>query len=109
MLPKQYRLPVGVSFQNARSATTPHFSFRWISTENSQNRYGFIVSKKVDSRAVMRNRAKRMLRQCVEQYQDSMAVSYDFLFTVRKNFVNFTLKQLEEEFVDVLTQNNLLK
>lgn len=67
MLARQFRLPATVSFQHAKAFHTAFFSVRIVPNTLSNNRYGFIVSKKLDKRAVVRNRIKRRVRSVIEK------------------------------------------
>ncbi len=52
-------------FTTGRRLTSPHLRlFAWIRADAPEARLGIAVSKKVDKRAVGRNRIKRMAREC---------------------------------------------
>lgn len=85
MLAKQYRLPRTVSFQNAKSFSS-HF-FRVLIQENAfaQNRFGFVISKKIDKRAVVRNRLRRLLSHLVVEFSQTGS-GQDVLIIVKQSF-----------------------
>ena len=58
------------------------------------NRFGFVVSKKIDKRAVVRNSLKRKLRSCLEEYQKDIKPGFDFLFILKKEAGNKSQKEL---------------
>ena len=85
MLAKQYRLPRSVAFHNAKVIPTPYFKVLIQANNLSHNRFGFVISKKIDKRAVVRNRLRRILQSAVSQFLFSN--SKDILFIVKQSFV----------------------
>ena len=66
MLDRRHRLPQSVIFKDARS----FFSNLLIKTKTSEEdraRVGVVVSKKVEAKAVGRNRIKRQVRSYIEK------------------------------------------
>lgn len=97
-LDARFRLPRPLVF------TTPLFTLRVTQNTLSYNRYGFVVSKKVDKRAVVRNRVKRQLRACIEHALYDIKSGYDMLFFINREAVEKTT-----EAVDVVLRNLLRK
>lgn len=56
-----------------------------------------IVSKKIDKRAVERNRLKRLIRSCLEDMQIKLKPGYDMLFILRKEALGKKRTQLYQE------------
>src|SRR5260221_13675353 len=83
MLSKIFRLPAQISFQNARRFQSPFFIVSATKNDLPTSRYGFIVSKKIDKRAVVRNRVKRLVRSVVEQDWLEKNMGQDVLFVLR--------------------------
>lgn len=48
------------------------------------SRFGFVVSKKIDTRAVVRNRTRRVLRSVIEDMLEDIQPSFDLLFILKK-------------------------
>ena len=65
MLKKKYRLLKETKFNKGDLYTSPFFVLRLAKNEKSFNRFGFVVSKKIDKRATARNRIKRQIRVCI--------------------------------------------
>lgn len=86
MLAKSYRLPHSVSFSNTKSFFTPFFRILVKENTLSHNRFGFVVSKKIDKRAVVRNRIRRILQEAVRQNL-TQGSGKDMLFVVRQSFI----------------------
>jgi ribonuclease P protein component len=67
------------------------------------NRFGIVVSKKVDSRAVVRNKVKRFFRTTLVNLNEKMTSGHDILFVVKKEFLNKTKEE------NLLTVESILK
>ncbi|HXS14739.1 MAG TPA: ribonuclease P protein component [Candidatus Saccharimonadales bacterium] len=65
MLPKKFRLPSQIKFIHPRSVFTPLFTVKIVQNNLDYSRFGVIVSKKIDKRAVVRNSIKRKIRSCI--------------------------------------------
>ncbi|MDP3940715.1 MAG: ribonuclease P protein component [bacterium] len=83
MLPRQQRLPLQKPFVPEFQKRTDAFIVKARHNDFAINRYAFIVGKRIDKRAVVRNSTKRAYRQCVEELKPS-SKGYDMLFIVRK-------------------------
>lgn len=82
-----YRLSAKIKKTFSRSLQSPLFTLRLGENGLEHNRYGVIVSKKIDKRAVVRNGIKRKIRGCIAEMEDSLKKGYDMLFVVKKNFL----------------------
>lgn len=84
MLKKKYRLNVGLRRVPASSHKSQ--TLRLLITKNNlpYNRFGFVISKRIDKRASVRNRIKRVIRSCIEELQDKITKGYDMLFIIQK-------------------------
>jgi len=67
----------------------------------SHSRFGFVVGKTIDKRAVVRNRIKRVFRSIIEEkWLDTYG--QDVLFILNKNTVNATRENMQKETDSVL-------
>ena len=109
MLPRQYRLPASIRLKNPYTYTSPYFLVK-ISPNNEQHsRYGFIIGKAAAKLAVDRNRARRLLRSCIEERLDQIAVGHDMLFLLKKGIIDKDRETLSSEIVKLLTIKKLFK
>jgi len=67
MLKKQNRLSKIIKRKEDKLFTFPLFNVKVSDNGGEITRFAFIVSKKIDKRAVVRNRTKRVLRSAVEE------------------------------------------
>lgn len=88
MFKSQNRLPRGVGFYNSSFFPTSLFVLKVKENGLIVNRFGIIVSKKIDKRAVARNRIKRVFRQTLVNLNKEMEFGYDMLFIVKPGIIN---------------------
>lgn len=87
MFQKKFRLSAVTRLSPSTTFFSPFFVCKFGQNHLENNRYGFVVSKKVDKRAVRRNSVKRRLRAQVELFHKKMPQGYDFLFILKKEAV----------------------
>lgn len=97
MLQRKFRLPKEVKFKTQKTLDTPLFSIKTSKNDLDHSRYGFVVSKKVDKRAVVRNRIKRLLRLAVEKRLDKFPPGFDILFSAKEEIGKKELLEIEKE------------
>jgi len=73
-----------------------------------QSRWGFVVSKKVDKRAVMRNQIKRRLRAIVRQNFSHLKTGLDIMVLTRTEIKSLTYGQLKDKFLVLLKKADLI-
>lgn len=108
MLEKKYRLPWGVRFDNSSSFSAPFFIAKVKSNTLLFNRFGVIISKKVDKRAVYRNRIKRLIHSVVEELHENTKTGYDILIIIKKNAVAKTREDLYLAIKQMFLKEGLL-
>ncbi|HZJ18344.1 MAG TPA: ribonuclease P protein component, partial [Patescibacteria group bacterium] len=67
MLKKNYRLQVKTKLENTHTVSNPYFTLKYGKNGKDTSRFAVIVSKKIDLRAVVRNRARRQIISCIEE------------------------------------------
>ncbi len=86
MLKRDLRLWGPIS-KKAKTISTPFFNLKLAQNGEGVSKFAFVVSKKVDPRAVVRNRTKRVLRSGIEENVDKIKKGFDFLFILKKEAV----------------------
>lgn len=107
MLKKERRLSNFREIENLSSASSPYFLLRY-KRENGLSKFGFIVSKKIDKRATVRNEVKRKLKKVVRENLDNI-VDGTFLLIAKEKSIDEEKDKLSEVFRDILKKENLLK
>ena len=108
MLPRQYRLPARVRLTHPHIYASPYFTVKSTSNELPLNRFGFIIGKAVAKEAVTRNRARRLIRSCVEERLEAMKPGHDMLFLMKKGIIGIEREILLSELDKFLTEKKLL-
>ncbi len=109
MLQRTFRLPASVRLSQAETISTPYFILKIVSNKLEVNRFGFIVGKKIDKRAVGRNQLKRRFRAGIEAMLDTISNGHDFLFLLKKEAQEQPTKLLFEEIKKVFLKKGLVK
>ncbi len=108
MLRRKYRL-IGRLSKRSNIFSTPYFNLKLAQNSLPQSRFGFIVSKKIDKRAAVRNRIKRILRSCAEENLESIKGGYDFAFVLKSPIVGENRTVICESVNVLLKEQNLIK
>lgn len=74
-------------------------------SENKENklRFGFVVSRKIDKRAVVRNRTKRVLRSAVETFLNSLS-GKDIIIVAKKSLSFKEKEEVSRELGNILNK-----
>ena len=87
-------------FEHGRRQATPRLAVHWHAVPTPP-RLGLAVSRKVDPRAVGRNRIKRALREIFRHHRDQLATG-DYVVVARPPAREASREQLERHFLDLL-------
>lgn len=109
MLKKKFRLPSYITLSHSSYSPSPFFTVKIGKNTLAHNRYGFVVSKKIDKRAVVRNRIKRQLRSCIEALQKDLSSGYDMLFIIKKTAILQSTRDLYASVVRSLASHQIIK
>lgn len=107
MLPQENRLTDDYDFRRVRRLGrvfhTPLFIFSLAPAKKKDTlRFGLVVSTKVDKRAVVRNRIKRLLREAIRQRWGDFKPGVDIVMVAKKEIVGKKCKEVEEVLAGVL-------
>lgn len=74
-------------------------------------KFGFVVSKKVDRRAVVRNRVKRQMREVVRLLVSKEAINPGFLIVllVKKEIVGKSYGEIADDIHSVLLRSRVVR
>ncbi len=93
MFKKRFRLPKNVRFAKENQISSNFFLIKIAENKTESKRFGIIVSKRIDKRAVIRNKIKRQIRRCIEENENNVPAGKDILMIVRPNIKD---RQMEE-------------
>jgi len=108
MLKRKYRLKQGTRFKNASVLDTSFYKILIAENGLNVNRFGFAVSKKIDKRAVVRNKTRRKVRSCIEKKLENIRKGHDMMFLIKKEAVDESLENICLSIENVFRKANLL-
>lgn len=108
MFKKENRLVSGIKFNNYCLSTSPQFILKEKRNKLSVNRFGIVVSKKIDKRAVGRNKIKRFLRTALMNLFGKMSAGHDILIIVKKGILNKTKEENQLTIEKVLEKAGII-
>jgi len=99
MLPREHRLIDDYDFRRVKrlgkTYHCPIFSLTVVRRKVvGPSRFGFVVSTKIDKRAVVRNRVKRLLREAVRARLTKIPDGFDLVFVVRPKIVGKSYEEI---------------
>ena len=119
MLPKRHRLKTKADFDRVYKQGRKYYSKNFqliVAPQKLENlpevfklpRFGFVASKKV-GKAVMRNKAKRMLREAVQAEFPELKNDFEAIFIAFNTLPEQKLSNVENDVKDILNKAGLLK
>ena len=108
MLAKKYRLPAQIRLINTVSVTTPLFFCKIARNNLPLSRFGFVVRKTVDKRAIVRNRVRRVFRSCIEEMLPNIQGGNDVLFFLNRSLLEIERQELYNTLYSFLKKKQLL-
>lgn len=100
-------MPASQKPKNATYFKSAFFSLRITKNNLANNRYGFVVKKALDKRAVVRNRIRRVFRSCIEEMNDDIKNGYDMLFVLEKGIIGKVREEVFRDLDKFLTEKKL--
>ena len=111
MLAKKNRLKKREDFDNVykkgRRIGSRFFLIKTIKG-NKDTRIGFIVSKKVVSKIVLRNKLKRRMREAVQSFQGDIKKGYDIIIIALFGSSEKKYSELKKDLINLFQQGKLL-
>ncbi len=107
MLKKKYRLPSSVRLEKAKTKSFKYFVLKTADNSFSYPRFAFVISKKVDGRAVIRNKIKREMTNYIAKNIEKIVPGKDMIFILKRSAAQDAGLALSIE--DSFTEEGLLK
>lgn len=85
------------------------FGIAFVKNDLNLTRFGFIVSNKISKKAVLRNRAKRLLREMARGLLPKAKEGVDVLFLAKKTVLKVSFGELLTEAEKLFKKGGLLK
>lgn len=94
-------------FKNGRHLSDEFLSIIYLPVKAKNFKVGYSVSKKV-GKAVVRNKTKRRLKECVLSYSDKIRNSYYIVFVPKPKIVKLSFLEIKQEVYKLLSMAKLL-
>lgn len=113
MLPRIHRLTQNSDFDRLKkNSKLFHGTFVSLTfydrKDESPTRFGFVISKKISKKAVVRNKIKRILSLQIEQYLNNLVLGYDVAFLSKPAIVEAELDNIQKEVTSLLTKAGIV-
>lgn len=108
MLKRIHRLS-SVRLKNAINVKGEFISFKYSSNDLEYPRFAFVISKKIDSRSVVRNKLKRKLSLSIEEIFDRIEIGNDIVIFPGKITLEKSQQDITREIISVFKRKNLIK
>ncbi len=95
--------------ENGDKFFSKHFIFVVRKSLDDYSKIGVTVSTKVDKRAVVRNRIKRLVREIFRLHKDLFNANYEVVIIAKKNAPQCSFYDLRKEFLGTFCHNGFLK
>ncbi|MBU1146346.1 ribonuclease P protein component [Patescibacteria group bacterium] len=113
MLPKPHRLLSEKDFQKiwkrGSSFYTKTLGFKVLKNNFSVSRFGIVVGTKISKLATVRNRAKRQIREIIQENLKKITPGYDFVITVLPAALGKNYSELKKDVILGLKHFNLIE
>lgn len=108
MFVKKYRLPFSVRFdKKCLFSQSFLFTARIRQSGFLHNRVGVVVSKKIDKRATVRNRMRRLVYTVAAELAGKTKKGFDFLFIIKEESLGKTKKDFYSAVENMLKKEGL--
>ncbi|MFZ3057584.1 MAG: ribonuclease P protein component [Minisyncoccales bacterium] len=113
MLPKENRLKKEKEFEavfkGGRTIKGKSVFLRYLINGTDKTKVGFVVSKKISKLAVVRNKAKRRMRDIVRLKKDGLKEGLSIVIISLPSIVKLTYKEIKEDLENLLSKEELIK
>lgn len=113
-LPKSFCLKKGRDFESVKEKgrlfSSSSFSLLVLKDQRLPNSlFGFIISKKVSRKAVVRNRIRRRIAAILSLMRRRIKPGYKIVFLVKSGVLDQSFPRLTKEVEEVLRESQILK
>ena len=114
MLPKENRLPLRTEFLRLKKeglyCSSQNFNLLYVveKDEIASPRFAFVVSKKIDKRAVIRNRIRRHLSEAIYPLLPKLKKGTSGIFLVKRSLTERAFPEIKTELGKLFKEAGLL-
>ena len=108
MLPKVNRLAKSKEIkdlaQKGKTFFLPQFIFKYYKKGQEPSQFAFVVSTKVDKRAVVRNKLTRRLKEAIKELLPQLENGYFVLIIAKKTALDLDFSQIKKQLTFALSK-----
>ncbi len=78
-----------------------------LKNEKPYYRFGISVGKKISTKAVVRNKLKRRLKNIMNKYKNLYPICQDYIIIMKRSCLEKNYQELEQSFLDII--NKIIK
>jgi ribonuclease P protein component len=113
MIPRKFRLSGRKNIENLRSVgkflQSSSFGLFYNDNQNTDNpRFCIVVSKKISTKANIRNKVKRMVRFSIMQLAGKVKRGYDLMFLMKGSVLKLDTLSFKKELEDILIHEGII-
>lgn len=112
MIARSFRLKKKKDFnqvmKTGRAQTSACLVLKYGLNQKEQARVGFVCSKNISKKAVVRNRIKRQMREATKDSLPKLRPGYDLIFLARMNIIDQDFWTIKRELEALLNKAGLL-
>ncbi len=95
-------------FKQGETIKSETFFLKVLNTNNDYSRIGFVVSKKISNKAVIRNKIKRRLRETIRHNLPSLKNNFDIIVVALPKIKAISFKEIKQEVEKALKRKKLI-
>jgi ribonuclease P protein component len=109
MLKKFQRLSKVINFKKAKTISSPFLTIKFFENGEDVTKFAFVISKKIDKRAVIRNKLKRILSKQVEEILEKIKTGQSIVIITKPGVLEKDSKELGLILKELLDKADLLR
>jgi ribonuclease P protein component len=112
MLPKPHRLPsprIREVFEKGKRIHDASFQLILLKNDIDVSRFAVLVPVRIDKRATIRNRMRRIVREAIRHLVPEVAGGWDVVVMVKKDLSVVKQTQVLEQLHSILARGNVLR
>lgn len=112
MIAKRFRLHKKRDFDELSKSSNKFYSNNFILRFTDNNKdiscFAVVISKKVNPKAVVRNKTKRRIYEAIRLNLDKINKGFNIIIFVKKGVLDLNYQDIEKELLYILEKANLL-
>lgn len=113
MLAKQYRLKKNkefdLVFQKGKYIGGSLFFLLFKENKLSDNRFGFVIGKKISKKATVRNKIRRRISEIIRTIMDNIKPGFDIVVGAKTEVIGKDYREIKENLEELFRKAKLIK